>query len=110
MTIDFTKMNETVIPNFNGGEGKVSVRMFTDGFGKILTVRIEKGSSIGMHRHENNFEAEFVLKGKARCICDGQEEILLPGMCHYCQNGSEHSMESIGEEDLVLYCVVPNCK
>ena len=110
MTVDFNNIEEDIIPNFLNGDGSVAGKMFVDDAGKILVARIGKGSSIGLHRHETNYEVEFVVQGKAKCTCDGVVEILEPGMCHYCPNGSQHIMESIGDEDLVLYCVVPNCK
>ena len=29
------------------------------------------------------------------------------GECHYCPKGSTHSIENIGEEDLIIFDVVP---
>lgn len=40
-------------------------------------------------------------------MCDGKEEILKPGVCHYCPKGGEHSIINTGEDDLVLFTAVP---
>ena len=47
-----------------------------------------------------------ILVGEGKAICDGQEELLSPGMCHICKKGSEHSIENTGDEDLILLTVV----
>ena len=60
----------------------------------------------GRHWH-SFFEMEIILSGKGRAICDGTEEILSAGDCHYCPQGSEHFLENVGEEDLRFYAVVP---
>ena len=36
MLIDFSTMEETVIPHFKGGEKETAARMFTDENGKII--------------------------------------------------------------------------
>lgn len=68
---------------------------------------LEKGASIGQHTHRTGSEIAYVLSGKARCILDGKEEVVLPGQCHYCPQGSTHSIENASDEPLVLLDIVP---
>jgi len=48
-----------------------------------------------------------VISGHGRAICDGEEEMLVPGTCHYCRNGQAHSIINDGDEDLIIFTVVP---
>ena len=60
------------------------------------------------HTHEKNSETVYCISGEATIIMDGKTEILKPGMCHYCPMGHTHGMENKGDEDLVIFAVVPN--
>lgn len=106
MLINFNNLNELVIPNMNGGDGEISARMYMDSAGKIMISRIPVGASIGEHIQKTSNDINFVISGKGKAICNGEEEILLPGVCHYCTKGSFHSIINTGEEDLVLFTVV----
>ena len=106
MLIDFNNLKEVTIPSLNGGEGEVSARMFMDQHGKVMTSRIPKGSSIGVHTHNTSCEYNFVLSGFGKAVCDNAEEMLAAGVCHYCPNGSTHKIINTGDEDLVLITVV----
>ena len=48
-----------------------------------------------------------MIKGKAKSICDGKEEYLVAGDCHYCPKGSEHCLINVGDEDVLFNAVVP---
>ena len=107
MKIDWDALTEVQIPGLNGGEGTVSAKMFADSAGKILYSRLPAGASIGLHRHESNCEINYVIAGAGIAVCDGAEEVLQPGVCHYCPPGSAHSIRCTGADDLVLFTVVP---
>ncbi len=106
MLIDFNETKEITIPGMNGGSGTMSARMFMDEQGKIIPTKIHPGGSIGLHKHETSDDINYVLSGTGKAICDGQEEILKVGTCHICKKGSQHSIENIGNDDLVLLTVV----
>ena len=76
-----------------------------DGTG-TMTVRIHPGGCIGTHRQDSGDDLNYVLSGTGRAICDGQEELLQPGVMHICPQGSEHTIENTGDEDLVLLTLV----
>ena len=54
MLIDFSNIEEQVIPGFLGGEGTFRPRMRVDELGKIMRAVLEPGSSIGLHTHETS--------------------------------------------------------
>lgn len=106
MLISFENMRETVIPQLNGGSGSVSAKMVTDPCCKIMLSRIPAGASIGLHQHTASSEINYVLDGTGKALCDGQEEELFPGVCHYCPKGFAHSITNTGNGDLLLFTVV----
>ncbi len=108
MLFNFDDMEETIIHNFNGGKNDTKAKMFIDENVKILYGTMEPGSSIGLHTHEKNSESVYCISGEATVTMDGKTEILKPGMCHYCPMGHTHGMENKGDEDLVIFAVVPN--
>ena len=107
MKVEFSQLEETVIPNFMGGEGSVRAKMRVDGNGKIMRGVLEPGSSIGLHTHETNSEIIYVLEGQGKVLCDGAYEPLGPGSCHYCPKGHAHSLINDSAADLLFFAVVP---
>ena len=107
MLISFEDRAEVTIPHLNQGDGAVSARMYADHHNKIMLSRLEPGSSIGLHTHETSSEINYVLAGTGKALCDGQEERLSPGVCHYCPKGTSHSICNDGDGELLLFTVVP---
>ena len=84
MIIKFDGIKETELQAFYGGNGALVANMFVDGNNKILRGKLVPGSSIGLHRHETSAEIIFILSGQGKSVCDGVEELLFAGDCHYC--------------------------
>ncbi|WP_195267684.1 cupin domain-containing protein [Eubacterium sp. 1001713B170207_170306_E7] len=107
MLIRFDEMKEVTIPHLNDGAGSVSAKMYMEPSNKMMISRLPVGVSIGMHAHTTSSEVNYVLSGTGMAVCDGDEEVLEPGCCQYCPKGSSHSIINTGNEDLVLFTVVP---
>lgn len=107
MILSFAQMEETPMPQFKGGVKTTYARMYTDAHNRIMRSRLEPGASIGLHTHEGNSEAVYILSGSGKALYDGGEERLHPGDCHYCPEGHAHSIVNDGTEDLVFFAVVP---
>ena len=107
MVIKFNEIQETELKAFFGGEKSLIANMFVDEKNKILRGKLVPGATIGSHRHVPTSEVIFILSGQAKSICDGVEENLFAGDCHYCPKGSEHCLINVGEEDVLFYAVVP---
>ena len=75
MKIDFKKIEETIVPNFKGGEGRYIMKHYTDDKVKIMFGRLEPGCSIGLHTHEMNSEIMYILSGVATYIYENEEEV-----------------------------------
>lgn len=108
MIIDFDAIGSTENEHFKGGEGSVGIAAFSDANNKIMRVTVHPHSTLGWHQHVGNSEIVYVLQGKGKVVVEGGEEPLTPGTCHYCPEGSFHSVQNPGDEDLVLFAVVPN--
>lgn len=107
MLIKFNEIKETELKAFYGGEGALLANMYVDEKNKILRGKLVPGATIGLHRHVPSSEIIFIFSGKGKSICDGKEELLAAGDCHYCPKGSEHCLINAGDEDLCFYAVVP---
>lgn len=107
MRIDFNSIPENEIKSFQGGEGSVLQKLFKDDAVKIMMMRVRPGCTVGLHTHGSNREIEYIVSGHGKAICDGKEELLEPGVCHYCPRGSSHTVICEGDEDLVFFAVVP---
>lgn len=107
MILKFDEMETKELPAFYGGEGIFFAKMFVDENNKILRGKLVPGASIGLHKHEPTSEIIFVVAGKGKMLCDGVEERLFPGACHYCPQGSEHTFINDGDEDIHFFAVVP---
>jgi len=106
MRIVFDEMENIAVEKFKGGEGVMESRMFFDGKARILYARLKPHSTIGLHAHETNCEIMFFISGRGKALCDGVEEPVGPGICHYCPQGSNHVLINEGEDDLVFYAAV----
>ncbi len=107
MIIKFEDLEEKSLPNFQGGEGVFYAHMYVGEKIKILKGKLVPGATIGLHRHVPTSEVIFILSGAGTAFCDGKEEKLQAGDCHYCPKGSEHTLKNLGDDDLLFYAVVP---
>ena len=106
MIIDFNRMKESTFPGMNNGTGTMSARMADSEHYRIIPTAIHPGGSIGLHVQTSGDDLNYVLSGHGKAICDGDEELLQPGVLHLCPKGSSHSIINTGEEDLLLLTVV----
>ncbi|MEG2769431.1 MAG: cupin domain-containing protein [Oscillospiraceae bacterium] len=107
MIIDFKSVPETTHKNFNGGEKSTILKIFNDDKNKIMYGKLESSASIGLHKHENNSEILYVLKGNGKVLYNGEYEKVSEGICHYCPKGDSHSLINDSENDLIFFAVVP---
>lgn len=106
MKIDFDKLEKKIIKEFKGGVGELLLRKFEDDTCKIMRSTLTEGSTIGLHKHEDDCEILYILSGKGYAICDGKREELSKGILHYCPKNSEHMIINTGDTDLEMFAVV----
>lgn len=107
MRIDFEELPRFAMECYNGGEKITYTRMYNDELNSIMKVTLEPGASIGLHHHETSSEILFIISGKGRVVTNGETEELRAGICSYCPAGSEHTIINTGEDELILFTVIP---
>ena len=110
MRIDFKDAKEVSVSNMNGGKGIIKSNMVFLPHGKIMYATIPPHSFIGEHKHETSDDINYVLKGHGKAICDNQEELLSPGICHICLKGSSHAIMNDSDEEMILLTIVSEIK
>lgn len=108
MNIDFNDIEEKVNHHYWDGDGDFLARIYNDGLNKILKGTLKKGCSIGLHKHDNTSEIIYVISGNGVVHCDGVTKMLSQGDCHYCKDGSSHSLSNPFDDDFVFFAVIPN--
>ena len=95
-------------PQLKGGRDTTRLVHFLEktesyGTGRLFAISIiPPGGSIGYHTHTGEFEIYYILKGVAKVIDNGTEDILHPGDSMTCREGDSHSIENIGDCDMTL--------
>ena len=101
-----------VVTNLRGGIGDITRFVFLTeqearGAGRLFAkMVIEPGNSIGAHKHEDEMEVFYILKGKALVLDDGAEVILEAGDCHICPDGHTHSIKNTGQDYLEFIAII----
>ncbi len=95
-----------------GGPGlmKASQILNADEFcgkGRLFNhVVLEPGSGVGLHRHKNDFEVYYLLKGTATYNDNGREVEVGPGDVMVCPDGEEHSIVNTGTTDVEMIALI----
>ena len=107
MKIDFDQMEGLASNGLRGGKGAALVKSVSDAHNKIMQGRLAPGASIGGHRHEQDSETLYLVSGQGLMHTEQGTEPLSPGQVSYCPPGAWHSLENIGQEELVFFAVIP---
>ena len=107
MLLDFSQLPVEPVPHMRGGAGTVLLQKSVQGPVKVLRGVLPPGASIGMHPHQGNSEVIYLLSGTGKVLCDGAEEPVGPGSCHYGPQGHSHSLVNTGPLPLEFFAVVP---
>lgn len=110
MNFKWNEEEYKIIENFKGGNKFIKAKMTFDGKVRILDAILPGGASIGMHKHETNFEVVFIIEGSLSVECDGVKEHLESGMVHYCPVGSTHTLINDTGSDVVIKAVIGEVK
>ncbi|MDD5697974.1 MAG: cupin domain-containing protein [Victivallaceae bacterium] len=96
-----------------GGDGKVKIEHLWDEKHELRAptrlmakITLEPGCGIGFHRHENEEEIFYILKGTAQADDDGKTVILNAGDTILTGNGAGHSIKCLGDEAVEMTAVI----
>ena len=89
------EMQTAVKHNIRGGDGS--------------PITLRPGESVGVHPHETNGEAYYILEGAATVTEDGESRELHVGDAEFCADGHTHSIRNhTGSVTRFLAVIVPN--
>lgn len=96
--------------NMRGGNGRAVLTALSDVLPERMRlfskISLMPGDSIGYHIHENETELFYFARGRARVVDDGTEHEVGEGDVMSTPNGSGHSVENIGDDELILIAVI----
>jgi mannose-6-phosphate isomerase-like protein (cupin superfamily) len=72
-------------------------------FGSML---IKPGCSIGLHRHDEEEEIYYIVKGEGMAEDNGIRQPIKAGDVMLTGNGASHSIENTGKDDLVVLGII----
>ena len=110
MILDFSQMEVTKLDNFKGGAKEMYSKMFVDESNKIMLSVLKPGASIGYHKHEENCEIIFMIKGNAMVNYDNETLRLQNGQAFYCPKGHSHDLVNDTDEEIMFFAVVPEIR
>jgi quercetin dioxygenase-like cupin family protein len=98
-------------PAFKGvGLRHVVVGAATHGAFSSHLVRVDPGCALSPHRHPDQDEQHFVLKGAGRLVLDGATRDYVPGTIAVMPRGQEHAVTAGPEGILLLATFSPPLK
>ena len=108
MFVNFHEVEEAILKNIHNGEKEVALRKVKLDKFSIMWGKLVPGASIGMHKHSDNCEILYIIKGTGKVIFDGEENSIGEGMCNYCPQGHQHTLINDSQDDLTFFAVVPD--
>lgn len=112
MVINPNSMRTERITNMRNGKGEVDILHLIEKqslFGKarlFAKLSVKPGSSIGLHKHENEFEIFYVLSGKGLFNDNGNMIPVQAGDICFTTPGETHSIENTMQQDLELLAII----
>ena len=94
--------------HMRGGQGTVTVKHLLKpdemlGKGRLFAeLTVPPGASVGLHRHDGDVEAYYILQGKGRYQNDDESFDVTAGDLTLVDNLHCHGIENTGEEPLKL--------
>ena len=103
----------SVSENRYGGAGQVEMSAILNGQeelggrGRLFShITLKPGCGIGMHTHEREWEAFYILSGQAQLTDDGEVHTLEAGDVHLCHAGHSHGVHNAGTEPVEMVALI----
>ena len=94
-----------------GGKGNtIMEKVYGGKIAAYARVILKPGCSLGYHKHEGTSETIYILQGTALYNDNGTESTLTADAVVFCPEGESHSIENIGQDDLLAMALIVNEK
>ncbi len=101
------------VENRYGGAGHVIMTAIMNGQeelgdkGRLFSqITLEPGCGIGVHTHENEWEAFYIMSGQVQLTDDGEVHTLNAGDMHLCHAGHSHGVHNAGSENVEMVALI----
>ena len=98
--------------NMRDGKGEVKITHLLEkdllkGRARLFArIKIPPNSSIGLHKHEGEFEIFYILSGRGLFHDNGKDVPIQAGDVCFTDSGESHSIENTSDEDLELLAAI----
>ncbi len=95
-----------------GGPGAIEAKQilnegeFCDKGRLFNHIVLKPGVTIGKHRHVNDFEIYYILRGCGVYDDNGTDVAVAPGDVTICLEGEQHALSNTGTEDMEIIALV----
>lgn len=106
------ELQKVTLPHMKGGNGAMECAHFLQddefsGKGRLFAkALLRPGASVGLHRHEKDFEVFYILRGHGTYNDNGTPQPIGPGDVAICPEGQTHALENTGDEDLEYIALI----
>ena len=78
---------------------------FAGDWGHVEYVTLPVGSTIPVHKHEEDEEIYFIFEGRGMLTLDGKESSVGEGDLMACRQGSSHGLRNTSDQEIKLIVV-----
>ena len=106
------ELRQENIEAMRGGKGSVQIvhileKEQFDNKGRLFAhIKLKPGSSVGYHKHENEFEGYYFIKGEGTYTEDEKEYPVKTGDFTLVNKDHSHGIENTGVEDLEFIALI----
>ena len=76
-------------------------------FKEIGWLTLEPGSSIGLHKHDNNEDAFIIIAGEGTFTdSDGRQTVVREGDITLARKGQSHALKNTGKQPLIILDII----
>lgn len=112
MVVRSSEITPERISNMRGGKGEVemthllSKETMHNQARLFARMKLPPGSSVGLHKHEGEFEIYYILSGEGVFHDNGKDVHIKAGDVCFTDSGESHSIENTGNTDLEFLAVI----
>ena len=112
MVVRSSELTPEKISNMRGGKGEVEMthllsrETMRNRARLFARMKLPPGSSVGLHRHDGEFEIYYILSGEGVFHDNGKDVPIKAGDVCFTDSGESHSIENTGDENLEFLAVI----
>ncbi|KHC91433.1 hypothetical protein Mc24_05150 [Thermotoga sp. Mc24] len=112
MVIRSSDVKVEKVLSMRGGKGEVemthllSKEIMHNKARLFAKMKLSPGSSVGLHKHEGEFEIYYILSGEGVFHDNGKDVPIKAGDVCFTDSGESHSIENTGDTDLEFLAVI----